>query len=191
MNYLAHALLSPADAVLLTGNIITDMAKGSERRRIPALFLPGMQLHSLIDNYTDTHEGLRMIRQEIAPVTGRYTPVLLDIFMDFYLAHNWLSYSALPRAAFEADIYARLNSQIPLLPANLAARLQHMVAHRWLGVYWSAAQLDEVIRRLSARARTPELLLNVQSGYDLAYPLLDHLFPGFFAELSAEIKRNY
>ena len=55
MNYLANARLSFNDPDLLIGNMISDFVKGKKKFDYPLSIQKGIQLHRLIDEFTDAH----------------------------------------------------------------------------------------------------------------------------------------
>ena len=183
MNYLAHALLSTDDAEVLTGNIIADIAKGAVRKQLQPKYLTGIEMHRYIDQFTDQYPALKAIKKKLQPWTGRYTPVLLDIYMDFFIGAKWDEYSDQGKQEFETMIYNKLNSQVYDLPSEIGQRLHNMIIHEWLHIYWSTLNLEKVISRLSVRVKSPELLINTTQGFELVYPFLENDFPMFYYSL--------
>ena len=129
MNYLAHALLSTDDAEVLTGNIIADIAKGAVRKQLQPKYLTGIEMHRYIDQFTDQYPALKAIKKKLQPWTGRYTPVLLDIYMDFFIGAKWDEYSDQGKQEFETMIYNKLNSQVYDLTTVAQYDYPRMVAY--------------------------------------------------------------
>ena len=71
MNYLAHAYLSFNDQEILTGNMISDFVKGKKKFDYPSRIQAGINLHRLIDNFTDRtcgHQGSQRILTATLPL---------------------------------------------------------------------------------------------------------------------------
>ena len=63
MNYLAHAYLSFGNPAWVTGNLISDYVKGRKRFDYPLNIQQGISLHRAIDEYTDSHEGIKAAKE--------------------------------------------------------------------------------------------------------------------------------
>ena len=55
MNLLAHAYLSFNNPPILVGNMISDYVKGKKQFLYDPLIQKGIQLHRIIDDFTDHH----------------------------------------------------------------------------------------------------------------------------------------
>lgn len=93
MNYLAHIYLAGASPLAQVGGFSADGVKGNDYRHYTPTMRDAIYKHRLIDTFTDTHPLVREIRQEIAPLFGRYANVLIDIYFDYLLASDFARYT--------------------------------------------------------------------------------------------------
>ena len=93
MNYLAHFLLSKQNEALIVGNFIADDVKGNQYRKYPESIQQGILMHREIDTFTDNHPTVSNSKNLIRKYQKKYTPVVIDIFYDYFLASNFNNYS--------------------------------------------------------------------------------------------------
>jgi len=154
MNYLAHALLSGNDTMLLTGNMIADFVKG----RKPLALLPegiarGIMLHRFIDAYTDTHPAALRAAVFFRPAYGLYSHAILDVLFDHFLANDPAYFPSVEAlAAFSRDVYATLNGQQQFFPERFARMFPYMQQHNWLLAYRQMGNMRKTLNGLRHRA---------------------------------------
>jgi acyl carrier protein phosphodiesterase len=167
VNFLAHAWLADPDPGLIVGGVVGDWIKGPlDSVRTPALsgaLLRGVRLHRAIDSFADRHPAFIRSRQRISPARRRYGGVLVDMFYDHLLARDWAHWHGQPLSSFSAKVYALLASTVAGLPAAVHPALELMCREDWLGSYAQTAGLEDVLRRMSRRARQPNPLA---AGFD-------------------------
>nr|WP_290937503.1 hypothetical protein [Haliscomenobacter sp.] len=100
MNFLAHFFLSGDDPALMTGNFLADFISNREVNELPEEIRRGIVLHRQIDQYTDAHEAVRQSIQRLYPRHRKYAPVLVDVYYDYFLIHNWAQFTTEDFAAF-------------------------------------------------------------------------------------------
>lgn len=162
MNYLAHALLSPADDTIMVGNLVGDYVRSLEG--IDPDIRKGVILHRRIDSVANSHPAFRRSAHRLVPVMGHYARAVLDIFYDHLLARHFTDFvPATTLDAFVASIDHRFQGQRHRLPPHIATRWDHLT---WLTTYAHHDGIARSLRRLSQRSRR---------GADLttALPLLD------------------
>jgi len=93
MNYLAHLLLSNYHEDIMIGNFITDFITKPQERDFDSKIQVGIQLHRMIDEFTDDHPIVKESLSRLRKHQGKYAPVVLDICYDHLLARNWDKYS--------------------------------------------------------------------------------------------------
>lgn len=151
MNYLAHAVLSPQDAAILTGNLIADSIKGNlESKDLDASIKKGIALHRFIDTYTDSNRYVDLVNRILHPHFHHYASVLSDIYFDYCLYKNWAL--MMPYDDFHTyknQIYTSLRTQQHHIPEQ-----QHwMIQHDWLESYTTLAGIQYVCDRLAHRVQ--------------------------------------
>ena len=93
MNYLAHFHLSNNNESLIIGNYIADDVKGKAYLNYSSEIQQGILLHRKIDDFTDNHPVVENSKHLIRHNQNKFTPVVMDVFYDYFLANNWDTYS--------------------------------------------------------------------------------------------------
>ena len=152
MNFLAHIFLSGTNQPSMIGNFIADSVKGKEILEYSEEIQSGIQVHRFIDGYTDTHPVVSEGKKILTPYFGKYNAVVMDIYMDHFLAKDWLVYSNTPLVAYSATVYAILNKNFDLLPERIQEMLPYMEKQDWLTNYAYFHGMDQVFKGMSQRA---------------------------------------
>ena len=193
MNFLAHLYLSGERSKLLVGNFIGDFVKG---RNAVRLFEPeiiqGIELHRAIDDFTDKHAVVTLSKNRLRPKYRHYSPVIVDVFYDHFLAKNWSSFHPAPLIDFAAGAYETILRFQPILPQTVKRMLPYMISGNWLVHY---AKTEGVHRALSGMAsRTPydskmdEATRDLVSGYDSFESEFEAFFPDLVSYCQSRIR---
>lgn len=183
MNYLAHALLSPEDPLVLMGNLWGDLLKPRDYAGLDAGILIGIKRHQAIDAYTDQHTAVDEIMKLLRPFQGKYTPVVADVLMDFILSKFWDDYHPGSIEDFCQDKYMLVNSNLAYLPERLYPRIGRMVGHQWLESCKNRERMDQTLIMLSKRAAFENKIPDAMQAYDLHQRQIDGLFVDFFKDV--------
>ncbi|WP_242928091.1 ACP phosphodiesterase [Pontibacter vulgaris] len=185
MNFLAHVFLSGNDEELLLGNFIADSVKGKQAALYSEGVQKGIQLHRLIDAYTDTHPVVHQTKERLRYKYKKYAPVIADMYYDHFLASNFTDYSIEPLPVYTSRIYTLINTHFELLPPRIQRFFPHMMQHNWLLSYGEITGIAQALGGLSRRT-------SFESGMETAavelqenYSLYAHDFRVFFPELVA------
>lgn len=189
MNWLAHVFLSGADIELRLGNLLADIVRGDELRRMSEGFQRGAELHRRIDSFTDSHPLVKRSRTRLGSEHRRFSGVLVDVFYDHLLASRWDDYSPTALDDFTAEFYAQTQPHLAGLPDPARATLERIIRHDLLGSYRHIEGVERSLRRLSAYLssrwrrefaleRAVPTLLADRQGFDAD-------FVAFFPELQA------
>ena len=171
MNYLAHALLSPEDPLVLMGNLWGDLIKPRDYAGLDAGILLGIKRHQAIDTFTDQHSAVDEIMKLLRPYQGKYTPVVADVLMDYTLSK------------FCQDKYKVVEANLIYLPDRLYPRIGRMVGHRWLESCKNRERMEQTLIMLSRRASFENKIPNAMQAYDLHQEQIDALFIDFFKDV--------
>lgn len=190
MNFLAHLYLSGNSEGLLIGNFIADAVKGKAHEKFPPDIQKGIILHRRIDIYTDSHPIVLQSCKRLWDKYRHYSPVIIDIFYDHFLAANWSNYSTVSLEKFVADAYRLMEANRELLPEKIQFMLSFMTKQNWLVNY---AQVEGIRKTLTGMSRrTP-----FESGMETAveslvehYPLFKNEFELFFEELKKHVAQE-
>ncbi len=153
MNYLAHLLLSRGFPELTTGNLLADFLSAPEQKTLPPWIYKGVLLHRYIDTYADNHPEVKACRDLIRPMQRKYTPVVVDIFLDYFLAYNWTDLAVGSFEVFEDETYDFINLAVTQFPVNTQEKITRMVTARWLSAYVSLPGLSKVFQRMQKHLR--------------------------------------
>jgi len=151
MNYLAHFYLSNNDENLIIGNYIADDVKGKAYLNYPSEIQKGILLHRKIDNFTDNHNIVGNSKNLIRHHQNKYTPVVMDVFYDYFLANSWDSYSEKELLDFTNKIYKVLFKNLKLLPLKSQMRLPFMAKSNWLYNYRKIEGIEKTLTGMSKR----------------------------------------
>jgi acyl carrier protein phosphodiesterase len=150
LNWLAHVFLSEADVEFRLGNLLADIVRGEELRRMSAGFQRGAQKHKQIDAFTDSHPIVKRSRARMSGEFRRFSGVLVDVFYDHLLATHWNAYSPIVLDAFTSKFYADIESSRIELPSSARVTLDRIIRHDLLGSYRRIEGVERSLRRISA-----------------------------------------
>ena len=187
MNYLAHALLSPEDPIVLMGNLWGDLLKPRDYPELSPKLLEGISRHKEIDRYTDQHEAVNGIVRLLRPSQGKYTPVVADVLMDYMLSKFWHQYRDEPIEVFCRNIYITVYENLDLIPERLHPRINRMLGHRWLESCKDKDRMQNTLVMLSKRVSFENNIPNALDPYEQYEADMDVLFGGFFEDMQKHI----
>lgn len=143
MNYLAHIYFSGEKLPRQLGGFIADAVKGKSYTRYKPEIAAGIVIHRAIDHFVDTHPLIIRQLKHMRPVTGKYTPVVLDIFLDHILASGFKTYTgkSLSLFAYRFYIYAIFN--YTRLPGRFKRFVWHFVISDRLSKYKTESGIRE------------------------------------------------
>lgn len=173
----------------MVGNFLADMLKGKERDSLPADIYKGVEMHHLIDNFTDSHPLVLETRKILYPYFSKYAAVVQDVYFDHFLAKSWGDYSDESLFEYTERIYRVLGDRAELFNKRAERTYYYMSTQNWLYNYASTEGLDRALTGLSRRARFQN---NMDDSIE---PLLKHqkelvsLFEDFFPQLKAEVRK--
>lgn len=152
MNFLAHLLLSNQDEDLMIGNFIADSVRSVEWGKFKPEVVEGIKLHHSIDEFTDSHPIVDQSKQRIREVQGKYSPVVVDILYDHFLAKNFNNYSNIELDSFVQSAYKLFRSRYSELPKQVQHMLPYMERYNWLYNYGNREGLQGVFNGMHRRA---------------------------------------
>lgn len=188
MNFLAHIYLSGENDNVMIGNFIGDFVKG---RNLSEQFEPeivkGIEIHRAIDAFTDTHPIVRISKKRLHPKYRHYSPVIVDVFYDHFLAKNWNAYHPKLLPDFVEHTYKTIESYSNILPKDVLYMLPYMIKGNWLVNY---SRLEGIQRALTGMSRRTTHVSHMdESVNDLRehYDLFEKEFRDFFPELRGHV----
>ncbi len=188
MNFLAHLFLSGEDTDLLLGNFMGDFVNNKKVLDLPEGMRHGVRLHREIDSFTDRHVQVLQGKKRLYGRHGKYAPVLIDIFYDYFLANNWEQYSLEPFGKYVARTYDLLYEHQAEFPSRLQKLLPNMIADDWLSGYAHYRGLETTFYYLRRRVSKPDLLDGAVDSLQLSEDQFDLEFNIFFPDLQAHVQ---
>lgn len=190
MNHLAHAFFSFHDENLLVGNLITDMLTLKESRDLTEVYHQGVILHRLIDKITDEHPVHKAGLKKMYPTQGKYAPVVLDIYYDYFLSKNWTTFTDADLGDVASSTYRTLQAHVPLLPTRIGPALTRMVEHDFLNSCFDLYRLELTFQRLQRRVTFESSLHLAVRDLEELETELESLFLDFFPDAIKNISRH-
>ena len=190
MNYLAHFYLSDYKENLIIGNYIADDVKGKSYLDYPEKIQKGILLHRKIDDFTDNHNTVLNSKDLIRHHQRKYTPVVMDVFYDYFLAKNWENHSKDELKDFTNFVYKTLFKNIKHLPLKSQLRLSFMAKSNWLYNYRKIDGIDRALTGLSKRTNYNNNMSQAHIILKEKEDLLNTDFKQFFPELKEFVLRE-
>jgi len=183
MNILVHYILSDRNEELVAGNVVVDFIKGNKMPEFSPMVKKGIELHRVIDTFSDNHPAVRETWALLQSDFGHYGRVITDIYYDHFLFKHWKEHSEF---TFEDDLeflYASLKKHAPTFPPKVRRMVAKIWALQWPLKYTDMAGLYQVFRSMSKRvAFENKFELSVQVLQN-NYNQIDDQFCRFFPEL--------
>lgn len=151
MNYLAHAVLSFDNNAVLVGQFIADDVKGNRWMNYQDEIKKGILLHRFIDDYTDNHPGVLLLKKQLYPSLGKFAGVALDVLFDHCLSLRWDNHLASNRSESITGFYEVLRSHQSHLSEKRLFILEKMIEHDWMNMYADREGTDTILRQMSRR----------------------------------------
>jgi len=191
MNYLAHIYLSGTSDEVMLGNFIGDYVKGNKYQSYPEKVAFGILLHRNIDLFTDQHPDVRKCIEILKPEYGRYAGIVVDVFLDHFLAANWNKYSSHTLRQTAKHAHAVFLSNFMILPFRVKQFLPFLIQHKRLESYAKRENIYDVLEIMSRRTSLPRKSDWAMQVLADEYEQFGSLFRSFFAEMIEFVERNF
>ncbi len=193
MNWLAHIFLSEQSIEFQIGNYLADPLKGRVWHGASDDLQKGMQVHKIIDTYTDAHPIFKQSKNRLAQ-KGLLKSVVIDLTYDYLLTKNWDCYCHISKERYLHTFYEQAYQVLPSLPTHASTSLKRMIDFDLLNKYQNLEQLyqafQRVDKRLSPRLRQRDLATNY---YEIVCDNITDIekdFLLFFPQLANKVKEN-
>ena len=182
MNYLAHAYLSFGNSNILVGNMISDYVKGKTQFDYPPEIQAGIKLHRAIDDFTDTHEATKNVKEIFKKDYRLYAGAFADVVYDYFLANDrneFVDDESLK--IFSTETYTLLEKEQHHFPEKFLKMFPFMKSQDWLYNYRTNEGMQKSFGGLARRAKYIEetdtayqIFLenkeNIQGYYEIFFP---------------------
>lgn len=183
MNFLAHQYLSGSNKQIKIGNFVADMVRGKQVKLFNEEIQEGIQLHREIDSFTDNHPSVRKAIDIFRPSQGKYSPVIVDITFDHFLANNWSDYHDQDLNDFAFEFYNLMMGNLEILPEKVQWIIPRMKKQNWLYEYQFLDGIQQAYEGISRRASFDSNMANARQGLEENYDDLKYLFEVFFEDM--------
>jgi acyl carrier protein phosphodiesterase len=186
MNFLAHLYLSGDQPKIMIGNFIGDFVKGRNfDQHFEFSIAKGIELHRLIDAFTDTHATVQDSKNRLRPKYRHYAGVIVDIFYDHFLAKNWDLYHSSSLPVFAQRAYQIMDEHKSVLPEHVLRILPYMKKDNWLLNYGTFYGMEQSLNGLARRARYESNMEQAMDELKEFYTEFDTEFRAFFPDLKS------
>lgn len=189
MNFLAHIFLSKDDDKLTVGNFIGDFVKGAQINDYDDEIKLGILLHREIDHYTDNHDVVKLSKDRLRPDYRHYSPVIVDVFYDHFLAKNWNRFSSGKLEPFTQDFYAMIDNYRKVLPEPARHMLTYMKRDNWLYNYRLTEGIHRALSGMSRRTSFDSRMEYAVNDLKRNYEQFEAEFLTFFPDLRRRCKQ--
>ncbi|CAM3433736.1 Acyl carrier protein phosphodiesterase [Flavobacterium longum] len=183
MNFLAHIYLSGNNDLVKIGNFMADGIRGKDYESFLPDIQKGILLHRAIDTFTDAHPLFRQGTKRLHEKYHHYAGVILDVFYDHFLAHNWSSYSTEKLEDYAASFYQLLDDNRHLLTDRTKHILPIMKAHNWLVTYASVEGIGQILFNMDRRLGNKSNMSAATAELEQHYKAFETEFTQFFADI--------
>ena len=170
MNFLGHIYLSGDDDQLIIGNFIADCVKGKKYLDYPEGIQKGILLHRSIDSFTDNNTHIQQIKTVLRPTYKLYSGVVTDLFVDHYLAANWLNFSKKPLKEYSEEVYKIFQLNYEILSAKIQGFLSNLIERNRLLSYSEISGVEEALMIMAYKTSLPgksaEAIKILRGNYD-------------------------
>ncbi len=191
MNFLAHIYLSFGDNEITIGNFIADSIRANKFSHLPERVQKGIQLHRLIDTYTDSHPIPKKSSKRLHKNYGHYSRVIIDIYYDHFLAKNWKNYSDIPLAVFVENFYDLLEDNYTILPEGVKRMMPYMISDNWIFNYSKMTGISKVLDGMNRRTKNKSKMNFAILDLEEYYNEFEKEFTDFFEELITFSKQKF
>lgn len=190
MNYLAHLFLSPNHPEQMVGNLMGDFVKGQQLSAYSEAIQFGIHLHRAIDKFTDNHEVVGALKQELSPTRKRFSGIISDVVFDHFLAKHWEQYNDVTLSDFAQQSYEVLKHYHPVMPEKMQLMTTRMRTQNWLEAYQDIDAIGGALNGISRRIRFENKLLDAHLEVLPAYEKYQQAFFEFFPQLQAFVREK-
>lgn len=180
MNFLAHLALAAPDDDLMVGGFLGDFIKGPLPTSLDSGIAQGVLLHRSIDAYSDTHAELGKLRKSLPAGWGRFSGIILDLFIDHHLSANWQAFHSNSIESFVSSTQHALWARRHLASDSACTVMDRLYKYEWLTRYADIEFTLEALRRIGSRIR-----------FDNPLHRCDELMPNYYEQLCASARAVY
>lgn len=181
MNYLAHLALSGDNEEIVVGNFMADFVKGKKYKDYPLAIQKGIILHRKIDYFTDTNEVIGTGLKIINSAHGKFSGILMDMYLDYFLAKKFDQLYDTTVASFQQETFEILEKFSTVFPQPVDLMFTYMKKGKWLERYQTKEGLQKSLNGLSSRIKYEnninEGIMTLERHHDELESIFDEFYP--------------
>lgn len=180
--------LSCSDDYLLMGNFMADMITNKDVALLPAHIKKGIDLHRLIDSFTDSHPSVSKVNALLHKNHHKYAPVISDVLFDYVLAYNWQKFGHGDLKSFTGNIYNIVESNLDVIPERKHKMVRSMIGDDFLMKYTTYDGLEFVFKKMSNRLRYESNFHLAVEDLKTHFDKINEHFKVFFPDIMNEVQ---
>lgn len=189
MNFLAHLFLSGENEKVKVGNFIGDFVKGNKLEEYDDEIQFGIRLHREIDSFTDSHPVVLESKTRLRPIFSHYSPVIVDVYYDHFLAKNWSNYSSIELETYTLQFYKMIANYSSVIPEAVNHMLEYMTQKNWLYNYQFVDGIDKALSGMSRRTKFNSKMELAAASLKSNYVEFENEFTRFFPDLQEHAQK--
>jgi acyl carrier protein phosphodiesterase len=183
MNYLAHLYFGRKSEASLVGNFLGDFVKGTEEslhELFPKNVVDGILMHRKIDKFTDENRFFAESKMLISSRLIRYAGIVIDIFMDHFLAKHWDQYGEGKLENFILHCHEVLLKHPDWHSETLKERLPQIIENELLLSYRKKEGIKNALESVSQRSKNSLAIADAYEDFERNYDEFEKIFHDFF-----------
>ena len=190
MNFLAHFHLSGDNEEIAIGNFLGDFIRGTKKEDLSEHMQKGLKLHQFIDEFTDSHPVVKKTNKLIQPYFSKYTPVVSDVYFDYFLAAHFNDYSKVSLRDYTHQVYDMMKRYQSSMTPRASRFYDFMIVRDIFFEYGNKDGMTHVFNGLAKRAKFESNMLEGVPVLTQHEDELYNLFKDFYPDLQ-EASSNY
>lgn len=156
MNYFAHLHIASVTNTSWVGNLLGDFSV--DANRLDSDLLVGWRLHQKVDVMVDQHEASLLFRSMSRKGRRRFSGIVQDIAMDYWLIQYWDRFSDVSLEIFCDQAVVGLVKDKDRSPERLKNMILSLEHENWLSNLGTMEGVDRAIRSIMRRWKHGEHL---------------------------------
>ncbi|MBJ7538880.1 ACP phosphodiesterase [Marinomonas transparens] len=156
MNYFAHLHIASLTQTSWVGNLLGDFPVDSKMLDVD--LLEGWRLHQQVDVMVDNHAASLAFRAFPRKGRRRFSGIVQDIVMDYWLIQYWQDFSRVSLPVFCDQAVAGLLVDVDRSPERLKGMIKSLEKYNWLPNLGTHEGVEKAILSIMRRWRHGQYL---------------------------------
>ena len=156
----------------------------------PQRIQDGIILHRKIDGFMDSHPLVLQGKVRLRPNHGKFSPIIMDLFYDHFLARKWIHHSDEQLDKFIQNKYNLIEHHWEILPQRIKHLFPYMKESNWLASYQHVNDLQQILANMDKRMLYNSQMKQSVIELNQYYSLFEEEFDEFMLEIKQFVKEN-